>query len=270
LSRRARLARELGILAAVLVLLAGAAFAATRLLFPRPLPTPDIAASLDDALGPLMVEQVRATRTVIDEPEVTAGFSALMARLLPAIPGPALPVEVLVIASPDINAFTLPGRVVCVDTGLMRELDSAQEMAAVLGHELGHVVNRDPLTLLARQLGIAAIAAAVSGGQGGAVLSNMVQTIVTMHYGREAEDRADAFSVELLARAGIPPEAFARALARIGTAGKGNPGLMKYLDPHAPLDRRITRAKEQALREHVAARSLGVRWKKIVKALPRP
>ena len=47
-----------------------------------------------------------------------------MGRLLPAIPGSRLTVEVLVIDSPDINAFTLPGRVICVDTGLVRELDS--------------------------------------------------------------------------------------------------------------------------------------------------
>jgi beta-barrel assembly-enhancing protease len=270
LSRRARLARELGILGAVLVLLAGVAFAATRLLFPRSLPTPDLAASLDDALGPLMVEQIRATRKLVEEPDVTGGFSTLMGRLLPAIPGSPLTVEVLVIDSPEINAFTLPGRVICVDTGLVRELDSAAEMAAVLGHELGHVVNRDPLTLLARQLGMAAIVGAVSGGQGGALLSNMVQTIVSMHYGREAEDRADTFSVDLLARAGIPPESYARALERIGSTEKGHPGLMKYLDPHSPLDRRIERAREQARREHVAARALAVRWKKILKALPRP
>jgi predicted Zn-dependent protease len=269
LTRGARLARELGILGAVLVLLAGAAFAATRLLFPRPLRSPDIARSLDDALGPLMVDQIRATRKVIDEPVVAAGFSALMGRLLPAIPGSRLTVEVLVIDSPDINAFTLPGRVICVDTGLVRELESAPEMAAVLGHELGHVVNRDPLALLARELGIAAIAGAVSGGQGGALLSNMVQTIVNMHYGREAEDRADTFSVDLLARAGIPPDSFARALTRIGATAHGHPGLMKYLDPHSPLDRRVERAREQARREHAAVRALGVQWKKILKALPR-
>ena len=216
-----------------------------------------------------MVDQIRATQKVIDEPDVTAGFSRLMGRLLSAIPGRPPAVEVLVIDSADINAFTLPGRVICVDTGLVRALDSAQEMAAVLGHELGHVVSGDPLTLLARQLGIAAILGAVSGGQGGALLSNMVQTIVNMHYGREAEDRADAFSVDLLARAGIPPDSFAGALTRIGSKAQGHPGLMKYIDPHSPLDQRIERAREQARREHVSPRALGVAWKKIVKALPR-
>lgn len=269
MTRRARLAAELGILAAVLAVLAVAAFAATRLILPRTLPAgSDVSRSLDDALGPLMEEQVRATRKVVTAPEVVDGFTTLMGRLLPAMPGGPLAVDVLVIDSPDINAFTLPGRVICVDTGLVRALDSAQEMAAVLSHELGHVVNRDPLALLARQIGIAAIAGAVGGGNGGALLSNMVQTLVNVHYGREAEDRADSFAVDLLSRAALPPEAFAQALERIGsTAAKGGV-LVKYLDPHAPVGERIERAREQGRHHPAAARPLGVRWKKIVKALP--
>ena len=140
-------------------------------------------------------------------------------------------------------------------------------MAAVLGHELGHVVNRDPLALLARELGVAAIPGAVSGGQGGALLSNMVQTIVNMHYGREAEDRADVFSVDLLARAGIP-RFFRQGPGAIGATAPGRPDLMKYLDPHSPLDRRMARAKEQARRRRCRARALGVQWRKLVEALP--
>ena len=73
----------------------------------------------------------------------------------------------IVLLSPEINAFTLPGDTVCIDTGLIRQLRSAEEMAGVLGHELSHAVNKDPLTLLARRLGIAALISAVSGGQGG-------------------------------------------------------------------------------------------------------
>jgi beta-barrel assembly-enhancing protease len=270
LSSRARLARELGILLAVLVVLAGAAFAAVRLLVPRPVQAPDVAQGLDDSLGPLMVRQVRATRKVVEAPVVTQGFAALKRRLLPAIPGRPVSVTVLVIDSPDINAFTLPGRVICVDTGLVRELDTPQEMAAVLAHELGHVVNRDPLALLARELGIAAILSAVSGGQGGALLANIVQTMVSVHYGREAEDRADAFAVDLLARASLPPDAFAQALQRIGTAASGHGGLVKYLDPHAPLEERVERAKERARRQHSTVKRLGVRWDRLVKALPSP
>lgn len=279
MSRIVRLARELGVVCAVILLLAVAAFAAQRLLFPGRAASLDIPQTLDDALGPIMKEQIRATAAVVDDREVSSAFSAIMGRLLPAIPASAgedrtfavqdrtLTVEVLVINSPEINAFTLPGRVICVDTGLIRELKSAEEMAAVLGHELSHVVHRDPLALLGRQIGMATLANVVTGGQGAAVLERIVQTMVNVHYGREAEDRADAFSVHLLARAGIPPGSFSAALARIKDSARKEPGLLKYIDPHSPIDRRIEKAREQAGQEQVVPRKLPVDWKKIKRVL---
>ena len=268
MTRPGRTARELGILCAALAVMALAAFGAQRLLFPRRAPAPDIPAALDDALGPLLGEEVRTTRKVLDEPAVSGAFSAIIGRLLPAMPRPIPTLDLLVIDSPDINAFTLPGRVICIDTGLVRALDSADEMAAVIGHELSHAANRDPLALLARQLGMATVAGVLTGGQGGALLSSMVQSIVNVRYGREAEDRADAFSVSLLARAGIDPASFGKALERIRDAGTRGPGLLMYLDPHSPIDRRIARAQEQARQEPYVSRELPVDWEKLVEALP--
>jgi predicted Zn-dependent protease len=272
LSRIRRLALELGVVCAVALLLAIAAFAAQRLILPRQGASLGIAQTLDDALGPIMKQQIKATEYVVDDREVTGAFSAIMGRLLAAIPDGAADdrtrtVEVLVVKSPEINAFTLPGRLICVNTGLIKELKSADQMAAVLGHELSHVVNRDPVALLGRQIGMAALATVVTRGQGGAMLEQIIQTMVNVHYGREAEDRADAFSVHLLARAGIPPDSFSAALARIKESARKEPELLKYIDPHSPIDSRIQKAREQAGQEKVVPRTLPVDWKKIVRVL---
>jgi predicted Zn-dependent protease len=272
LNRVRRLARELGVICAVALLLAIAAFAAQRLLFPRQGASRGIAQTVDDALGPLMRQQIRATEYVVDDREVTGAFSAIMGRLLPAVPADAadgrpLTVDIIVVKSPEINAFTLPGRLICVNTGLIREMKSAEEMAGVLGHELSHVVHRDPVALLGRQIGMAALANVVTGGQGGAMLERIIQTMVNVHYGREAEDRADAFSVRLLARAGIPPDSFSAALERIKDSAQKEPDLLKYIDPHSPIDSRIQKAREQAGQETVVPRALPVDWKKIVRVL---
>ncbi len=174
----------------------------------------------------------------------------------------------MIVQSPEINAFTLPGDTICVDTGLIRALHSAEEMAGVLGHELSHAVNRDPLTMLARNLGMAALLNVISGGQGGAVLANMAQTLVNVHYGREAEDRADAFSVRPARPRGNPPEAFAEALARIrDTAREGARAaeVPRSAFSHRPADRAGPGAGAQADGLPAAAR---VDWAALVKALP--
>ncbi|MGA2639595.1 MAG: M48 family metallopeptidase [Spirochaetia bacterium] len=269
MSGRRSVVREILIILAAAAILALAAFVGQRLLFPRPAVSPDFASELDESLGSLMRNQIRATQKVIDTPAVSKAFAVIADRLHDALPEPRIRFEVIVLQSPEINAFTLPGDAVCVDTGLIRELHSADEMAGVLGHELSHAVNRDPLTLLARRVGIAALISAVSGGQGGRILSRTAQTLVDMHYGREAEDRADAFSVGLLARAGIPPDSFGNALERIRDSDPKEPGLLKYLDPHSPIDQRISHARDLARRQAMAPlRPLGVDWGALIEALP--
>jgi predicted Zn-dependent protease len=261
-------ARELLILLAVLAALALAALGAQQVFFPRRAPAPDLPAKIDEALGPVLASEVRLSQRVIDDPRVTEGFAAMFERLVPAMSGAGAKPQLLVVDAPEINAYTLPGGVVVVDSGLARALDSAAEMAAVIAHELGHVANRDPLSLLARQLGMATIAAAVTGGQGSALFSTMVQTMVNVRYGREAEDRADAFAVDLLGRASIEPSAFADALARIKEAGPKYPDLLKYIDPHSPIDERIDAAEAQARQWDGRPRKLGVDWRLLLEALP--
>jgi predicted Zn-dependent protease len=213
-------------------------------------------------------EQVRSTQKVIEVPEAERDLDLIVNRLRDALPEPRPEIEVLLVQSPQVNAFTIPGHTIFVNTALIRALSSADELAGVLGHELSHAVSRDPLHALIRRLGVAAVLGAVSGGRGGGVLSNMAQTMVDMRYGREAEDRADAFSVRLLARAGIAPDAFARALQHIRDAAPKEPELLKYLDPHSPINQRIERARGLARQQAFTPRPLGIDWAALIEALP--
>jgi predicted Zn-dependent protease len=273
---RRSILREIAIIVAVVAAIGAAAFAFQRLVFPRPAVSAvqpdgtkslDIAESLDEGLGSLVKSQVLATNRAVDVPRVEEGFAVIVKRLHDSLPE-SRTVDVIVLRSREINAFALPGGTICVNTGLIRELHSAEEMAGVLGHELSHVVNRDPLTLLSRRLGMAALISVMSGGQGGTILSDAAQTLVDMHYGREAEDRADDFSVKLLARAGIPPDSFGDALQLIRDSDPKEPGLLKYLDPHSPIDERIARARDLARSQACTPRPLGVDWNALVLALP--
>jgi Zn-dependent protease with chaperone function len=140
-------------------------------------------------------------------------------------------------------------------------------MAGVLGHELSHAINRDTLTLLARRVGMAALIAAVSGGHGGTILVKAVQTTINLQHSREAEDKADSFSVRLLARSGIPPDSFGDALKLIRVSHTEEHGLLKYLDLHSSFEQWIFRARDLARQQFFTLKPLGVDWVKIVHAL---
>ncbi len=228
---------------------------------------------MDDALGPLVLRQVELTQRTLDDRVVNRAFSTIMNRLTPGLSAmaPGLPpVRVVVLDSPEINAFALPGGIVCVYTGLMRTLDSPEEMAAILSHELSHVAHRDPLALLARRVGVAALAGILTGGRGGDLARTLAQTLVNVSYGRDAEDRADAFALKLLARSGIAPSAFAEALERIGKEAPRAPGLLLWIDMHSPIDERIARAGAQARKLSVASsRRIPVDWQRLLSKLPK-
>jgi predicted Zn-dependent protease len=290
LKPRARLVKELGILLAGIGALAVVGFAMQRLFFSRPVPAPDIPRSLDDGLKPLMLKQIRAENRLVEDPAVTAAVAAILRRLDPVyaeisldesgIPtaatgtdrlGSRPRIEVLVIDSPVVNAFTVPGGVVCVYTGLIKTLSSPEELSGILAHEMSHAAFRDPLAQLARKVGMATLAGILTGGQGETLAQGLLADLVSLRYGREAEDRADRVSVAILARAGIDPASYAHALSRIKDSARKNPGLLRYLDPHSPIDERIGRAEKEAAAAaapNVNRKRIAVDWKKLLKALP--
>ncbi len=115
-----------------------------------------------------------------------------------------------VLDSREVNAFALPGGYIYITRGLLAYLNSEAELAAVLGHEIGHVTARHAV----RQHSAAAatgvvgiIIAAGTGVEGTQDLANVLGTAIVRGYGREHELDADRLGAEYLARAGYDPTA---------------------------------------------------------------
>jgi Peptidase family M48 len=92
-----------------------------------------------------------------------------------------------VVRSPSINAFALPGGIVRVTSGLLRELNPTRgELAALLGHEMGHVLHRHSMAKILKQLVLADVLEAVVGGFfSGATTANTQSSIVVRERSRK-------------------------------------------------------------------------------------
>lgn len=115
-----------------------------------------------------------------------------------------------VLDSPEVNAFALPGGYIYITRGLMAYLGSEAELAAVLGHEIGHVtarhsVRRHSTAMVTGVVGT--VIAAQTGVRGAQDLANVLGTALVRGYGREHELEADALGAEYLARSGYDPRA---------------------------------------------------------------
>ncbi|RYD60112.1 MAG: M48 family metallopeptidase [Sphingomonadales bacterium] len=138
--------------------------------------------------------------------------------------------DIRVVDIPIVNAVTLPGGHILLFKGLLDEAESADEVAGVLAHEMGHVRNRDVLESLVRQLGLSMVLAGADGNIGG-----YTNALLSAGYSRATEGRADAFALKLLQDSSVPAAptaAFFRRLSKVevslGEAGT----LLGYISSH--------------------------------------
>jgi Zn-dependent protease with chaperone function len=98
------------------------------------------------------------------------------------------------------NAFALPGGRVVVTTGLLERIGSENELAFVLGHELGHFAGRDHLRGLGRGVAFGLVLAAlgITGAGGAADLAGLLGQLAQRSFDREQESEADGFGLALV------------------------------------------------------------------------
>ena len=117
-------------------------------------------------------------------------------------------IEIVVVNSCLVNAMAFPGGLIILYVPLIRLTETPEELAAVMAHELGHVIHRDPLHKLIRQLGISATIALLRG-ESATLMENIIKNLLDLKYTRDQESAADDFALETLAAAGIDPVHFA-------------------------------------------------------------
>lgn len=103
------------------------------------------------------------------------------------------------VPSSQANAFALPGGHIVILSELIEELDSENELAFILAHELGHFANRDHLRGLGRGLVLTAISTFVLGGDN-TVTNLLMNSLLTieMKFSQRQETQADLFALDLL------------------------------------------------------------------------
>lgn len=162
--------------------------------------------------------KVKQEYGVYSAPAVQQYVSQVGQRLAKSSHRPSLDYHFTVVDSPEINAFALPGGYVYVTRGILAYLNSEAELAAVLGHEIGHVTARHSV----QQITAATVASAGAAilqiflpelrGQAGDTVLNLLGNVLLSGYGREHELEADRLGAEYLARTGYDPQAMIRVI----------------------------------------------------------
>lgn len=159
--------------------------------------------------------------------------------------------EVTVFEKDQVNAFALPGGKIGVYSGLLDVAEGQAQLAAVLGHEVSHVladhanarVSQQVATKSALQL-VSAIAGGGAAGQTTmAALGLGAQVGILLPFGRAQESEADVLGLELMARAGFDPRQAVELWRNMAKAGGDKPP--EFLSTHPGTQSRIKKLQSR-------------------------
>ncbi|MCI2395861.1 M48 family metallopeptidase [Aliiroseovarius sediminis] len=205
----------------------------------------------EKALGDVTFEQIRVA---LDETgllgvpicEGRQGNAAMRAMYDRLNPTPDLPydVRIHVLDHDMINAFALPGGRIVFFRGLIDQAENAEEIAAVLAHEIGHVVNRDPTRDALRSAGSLGVLGLLFGDfAGGTIALFLANQLINASYSQTAEATADVYAHAMLDRADVSPAALGAMFERLLEEHGDADGIVAHFMSHPKMAKRIAAAQ---------------------------
>ena len=201
-------------------------------------------------LGDAIVEQIQSglelmtgrRPEICDYPRGQEALQRMVDRLGTEM-GLPYPLRVGVIDHGMVNAFAVPGGRIVFMRGLLQAADSPEEVAGILAHEIGHVVNHDPTREALRAAGTAGILGLLLGDVFGAgIVVVASDALINASYGRDAETNADETAYALLAKAELPSQPLANFFTKLRKEYGDMDGVLKLFASHPGLGRRAVRA----------------------------
>ena len=223
-----------------------------------------VSLSVDDeiALGLQAAPQMAAEFGGLDpDPEAQALIDQIGARIVAQSAASELEYqyEFHVLDDPEtVNAFALPGGQIFITEGLLARLENEDQIAGVLGHEVGHVVARHGAEHLAKAGLLQGLTGAVvigaydpdnpMGSQASAAIAGMIGQLISLKYGRDDELESDRLGVRFLVESGYDPRAMIRVMEILAEASGGGQSV-EFFQTHPNPERRIEQI-EAAIREY--------------------
>ncbi|MCC7009888.1 MAG: M48 family metalloprotease [Acidobacteria bacterium] len=194
---------------------------------------------------------VRKQMGVYKDDELQRYVASVGMRLAQAAHRPALPWTFTVVDEPAVNAFALPGGFIYLTRGILPFLKNEAELAAVLGHEIGHVDARHSAQQYSSQTlaggGLALLGILVPETRPAQGLASLGLQTLFLKFSREDELEADGLGVGYTARSGWDPHGMPGllgTLARLDEATGTSRGVPNWALTHPPAADRVTKVQE--------------------------
>jgi len=196
------------------------------------------------ALGEQVANEMLRGKTACAAAPGRAALDRLTARLA-AVAETPFDITVRVADVDAVNAFAAPGGEIVVFRGLLDFAKSGDEVAGVLAHEIGHVVERHAIKAVVRAAGVSFVSQVLVGDSSGllALLGGAGELFLSLSYSRAAEAEADARALALLRAARIDAAPLAAFFKRLDGLPGRLPESLAFLSTHPTNDARAAFAE---------------------------
>jgi predicted Zn-dependent protease len=204
------------------------------------------------ALGKQLSTELERQVKLVDDP-ILSEYVNRIAQNIVRHSDVTIPVTVRIIESGDLNAFTLPGGHIYVNSAMLKLTESEAELAFVLAHEIGHVAARHATREATRSqlLQIGQVPLSIFGGLNGAAIRELAEPASRLGFlkgARDFESQADRLGVDYLDRSGYDPTASIDMFERIEATERKRSGPLARLYQDHP----VTQSRIEATQKHLA------------------
>lgn len=194
-------------------------------------------------LGQQMEAQVAQQVRLVNDAQALSYLNQMGRALVAQTELRSLPWDFHIVQDPGINAFSIPGGHVYVNSGLIAATENASELAGVMAHEISHGVARHATEQITKQYGLS-VGAGLLLGQNPNVLEQIVSQIVAggamAKFSRNDEREADRLGVQYMAGAGYDPHGMADMFRILLSKEQSQPGAVgKFFSTHPLTQERI-------------------------------
>jgi len=203
-------------------------------------------------VGKAFVAQHEKEVKLYTDPVVTHYINELGQSLVRHSKRSNIPYTFKVIDTKGVNAYAVPGGFIYVHLDLIRAAKNESELAAVLGHEIGHIVGRHSMKRLTQVYGIEILKQIILDEDSGEVkklITEILAAGLLFRYSRAHERESDFYGVQNVYDAGINPEGAATFFETLrAMRGREPSALEKFVSTHPVPDERVTNVRHQISR----------------------
>lgn len=175
------------------------------------LPIRENADRTEAKLGKLIWEIYKKSDKEIKDPFITKSVDSIVSRITKANNIPKENIKLHLLKKDEVNAFALPDNHLIIYSGLIKQTESPEALAGVIGHEIAHMELNHVMKKLIKEFSLAILTSA-AGSSGGDVIREAAKFLSSAAFDRRQEKEADIASADFLIQASIDPEPFAAFL----------------------------------------------------------